>query len=153
VLKNKSAAFAPPRRARFAALRAYNTTHKMGVTTRAAARKAQAEATKLLDLPDAVLEHILVAASDGGHLGELRAARLACSRLRAAADAAARIASVSLVSLNADALKPLSVLPRFGRLTRLQLELHYGPEKEFDDHHTFDVLFQTAFDMASYLEE
>jgi hypothetical protein len=100
----------------------------MGATTRAAAqRKAEAEATKLLDLPEAVLERILLAASDGGEWGELRSARLVCERLRAAADAAARAFAANVGPLAGEGEpSPLALLPRLGALARLQLELAYG---------------------------
>jgi hypothetical protein len=97
----------------------------MGVTTRAAAqRKAQAEAKNLLDLPDSLLERILLAASSGGQLRQLRSARRACSRLYTAADAAARALTARVGTRGGR--YALQMLPRLGALTRLQLEPCYG---------------------------
>jgi hypothetical protein len=99
----------------------------MGVTTRAAAqRKAKAEATHLLDLPDEVLERILVAASDGGKCCELRSARLVCTRLRAVAYAAAREFVIVMGDAAEQGLASLEMLPRLSRLTRVQLQLGYS---------------------------
>jgi hypothetical protein len=128
VLKNK----APPPRVRFAALRCLcvplTTEHNMGVTTRGAAqRKAKAEATNLLDMPDEVLEPILIAASDSGEWCNMRSARLACSRLRAVSYAAARYITVHIGSSAETGLAALEVLPRLGALSKVEVALGYGP--------------------------
>jgi hypothetical protein len=75
---------------------------------------------RLLDLPDAVLERILVAASDGGEWDSLGNARAACSRLSAIADAAARQFKWSVRCLCG--LGVLRLLPRLGGLERVQLD-------------------------------
>lgn len=76
--------------------------------------QAGAAPTCLLDLPGAVLERILAAASYGGVCRYLRHARLACARLRAAADAAAR--EVSVIAWDS-----LELLPRLGGLARMDV--------------------------------
>jgi hypothetical protein len=74
----------------------------------------------LLDLPDTVLERILVAASDGGDWLGLRKARRACSRLRAVAAAATRQIRWT-VPFWRDGFAELSLLPRLGGLERVLL--------------------------------
>jgi hypothetical protein len=100
----------------------------MGVTTRAAAaRKAEAEATNLLDLPDDLLERIMLDASEGGQWFYLQNASRACPRLRAAADAATRAATLHISpSTRDDGLARLTMLPRLDALTRAHLLVGYG---------------------------
>jgi len=129
----------------------------MGVTTRAAAQQqrsiiAQATAqlahNRLLNLPDAVLERILVAASDGGEFRDLRSARRACSRLHAVSYAAARALTVSIDS-ELDLLSPLEALPRFGALTRLQLKLESDDGLDSgSDAEDVDFLLEQADEVA-----
>lgn len=116
----------------------------MGVTTRAAAQQqrsiiAQATAqlahNRLLNLPDAVLERILVAASNGGRWRCLHDARLVCRRLRAVAYTAAREFEWHVPFLDQWAswcggITPLSLPRRLGALTELQL--HLGLDDEFN---------------------
>jgi hypothetical protein len=124
----------------------------MGVTTRAAAaRMAQAETTSLLDLPDAVLERILVAASDGGDWGVLHDACCACTRLRAVADAATRAMTLNLGCLREHELAPLALLPRLGALARVQLMVGHGDRDVFDfgfTEHDFNFFVDGAEDIA-----
>jgi hypothetical protein len=115
----------------------------MGATTSRAAAP-----TGLLDLPDALLERILVEASDGGNFsslysgggrwGELRAARRACRRLHAVVYAAAREFSLSLDFLwphdDAEQLAPLALLPRLGALERVRLVLNNDRAYYGDDN-------------------
>jgi hypothetical protein len=88
------------------------------ITTRAAARRmAEAAQTRLLDLPDGMIERILIAASNGGYWHGLRYARLVCRRLHAAAHAAARDMSWRIAFGQDDgALARLALLPRLGGL-------------------------------------
>lgn len=110
--------------------------------------QAAAARTRLLDLPDTVLERILVAASDGGRLSSLLNARRACSRLRAVSYAAARAATVHIKA--AGGLAPLDMLPRLTGLARVQLELGYGVGRGFADceRDAPEMLFDMAFLIA-----
>jgi hypothetical protein len=81
--------------------------------------------TGLLDLPDALLERILIAASNGGQWRGLRKARRACSRLRAVAYAAVQKAAWQ-VQFWDDALAPRALLPRLSALKRLHLQLYFA---------------------------
>jgi hypothetical protein len=90
---------------------------------------AEAAQTRLLDLPDAVLERILLEASEGRHFGGLDDARLACRRLRAVAYAAVRKLEWHAY-LSSDGLAPLALLPRFDTLARLELHIEICWKKE-----------------------
>jgi hypothetical protein len=129
VLKHAEFAFADSkpraaRRACFVCVRAPYKRSSNSSTARKQDNMAAATAThaaapaRLLDLPDALLERILVAASGGGDWDSLGNARAACSRLRAVAEAAARKLKWSercLCGLGA-------LLPRLGGLERVQLD-------------------------------
>jgi hypothetical protein len=132
-------------------VRAQHNQHKtntMGVTTRAAAQR-KAEATNLLDMPDEVLERILIAASDGGWLNDLRSARLACSRLRAILYSVARAFTANIAWQ--DEPSPLEMLPRLGGLTRLQLQLDDG-QLQLDDP-VVDAFYDSDYDEFDFTME
>jgi hypothetical protein len=96
--------------------------------------RSAAAPSRLLDLPDELLERILLTASNGGQCCELRSARLACARLRSVSYAAARHITVQTAVSSAEAgLTALAVLPRLGyALTRVQVALVEGAGNKFD---------------------
>lgn len=123
-------------------------------TTTAEAERAP---TRLLDLPNGMIERILVAASDDGNWRGLLSARLVCRRLHAAAFAAAREFEWRLIFPpdrpgDDELALPLALLRRFGALARLRLILIHDYEI-FTDEDPFDAVPATAAQIARAVRE
>jgi hypothetical protein len=122
-------------------------------TTTAEAERAP---THLLDLPNGMIERILVATSDDGNWRGLGNARLVCRRLNAAAFSAAREFVLRLtfppLRRGDDQLAPLALLPRLSALKRLQVFLAHDYECCTDED-PFDAVPAMAAKIARAVRE